>query len=450
MKPASLVLATALAALVTACGPGGPGGANKGAGGRHAARPPTLAEQQAQARTVTVVTVEARGLEGGVEASGSLVPREETSVYPEVNGFRVLRLLADQGQYVQAGQTLAVLDDTLLRSQIDQQAALLAQQQVQAARARSEATRVNGLDDQGVLAQEAVEARRFAARAAQAQAAAQAASLRDLRTRQGRMSVRAPYAGVVLERSVRVGDISAAGATPWFRIARGGVVELAADVPESALSSVQVGTPATVTLADGTQVIGAVRLVSPQVTTATRLGQVRITLPPNASVRPGGFARATFTGATVANLAVPETAVRYDAAGAAVMIVGQNNRVTRQSVTTGRRAGGYVELLTGPPAGTRIVSRFAAMLVSGDTVRPVADRQAAARPPQPIQPATPSRAGASTTAPATGGPPPPATGLAEPVRPVEPVRPAQPVGTPGAPRAAGSGGQGSGGGAQGQ
>jgi HlyD family secretion protein len=87
-------------------------------------------------------------------------------------------------------------------------------------------------------------------------------------------------------------------------------------------------------------------------------------------VRSGGFARATFLGFTRSASAVPETAVRYDAEGASVMVVGGDNRVQRIPVTTGQRGGGYVELISGPPIGSRVVQRAAAMLVAGDFIRP--------------------------------------------------------------------------------
>lgn len=395
MKIFKLAVALVLLAAVASCGrPPGAGGAR----GRPAVPGPTLAQQQSQARTVSIVVLGPHSLEGGLQASGALLPREDTAIFPQINGYRVVRVLTDEGQWVQGGQTLAVLDDTLLRSQVAQQEALVAQQAVQADRARSEAARVNGLDDEGVLSQEAVQGRRFAARAAAAQAAAQRAQLADLRTRLGQLAIRAPYAGLVIERTVRVGDIAAAG-SPWFRIARGGEVELAADVAESSLSSLSPGTPATVTLADGTQVQGTVRLVSPRVDATTRLGRVRVTLPVRPDVRSGGFARATFTGASVAALTTPETAVRYDAGGAAVMVVDANNRVTRQPVTTGRRGGGYVELLTGPPAGTKVVSRFASMLVVGDIIRPVLDPTYSAVPAPMTAPGAPMPIAAHPGAP---------------------------------------------------
>ena len=329
----------------------------------------TVDTTKAQARTVSVTTVEPREIQGGLAASGNLVPREDTAIFSQLTGFRVSQVLVDEGSWVKAGQPLARLDDTLLRAQLTQQTALASEQRVAAARADAEAARVKGLDTQGVLSQEQIDTRRFAAQSAHAQADAQIAAVADVRTRESLMTVRAPYAGLIIQRSVRAGDMGG-GTTPWFRMAKDGQVELEADLSEDSLGKIHVGDPARVTLADGTQVPGKVRIVSPGIDPTTKLGRVRISLPVRPDVRAGGFARAVFLGSTRSASAVPETAVRYDADGASVMTVGPDDKVSRVPVTTGERGGGWVELVTGPPIGSQVVERASSMLVPGDTVRP--------------------------------------------------------------------------------
>src|SRR5690606_34274701 len=71
-------------------------------------------ESDSQARAVNVVTLDARVLAGAIAASGPLIPREEAAVAPEVTGFRVARVLVEEGAYVRQGQTLAQLDPALL------------------------------------------------------------------------------------------------------------------------------------------------------------------------------------------------------------------------------------------------------------------------------------------------------------------------------------------------
>ena len=324
-----------------------------------------------QARAVRIVTVEARPITGALAASGDLIAREEAAVLPEVNGYRVARVLADVGDYVRAGQTLVQLDPTLISSQVAQAEAIAAQAEANALQAEDQANRVRDLDGQGVLSQEQIEQRRLQARAARAQARAQAANFRDLKTRSAKLAVTAPVSGLILERNVRPGDLSAGGANPWFRMARDGQVELAADLSEDDLARVRPGQSATVTLPSGANVQGQVRLISPQINPQTRLGRVRVLLPVRQDVRVGGFARAVFTDASGVVLTVPETAIRYDADGASLMVLGSNNRVKRVLIQAGQRGSGLVQIVKGPPAGSRVVANAAALMLDGDLVKPV-------------------------------------------------------------------------------
>jgi HlyD family secretion protein len=222
-----------------------------------------------------------------------------------------------------------------------------------------------------VLSQEQIDQRRFQAKAARATANAQAAALKDIRTRVGKLSVDSPVSGLVLERTVRPGDLSASGATPWFRLARDGEIELSAQLSEDNLAKIRPGQRAEVTLPSGTVAQGVVRLVSPQVDPQTKLGSVRVHLPVRSDIRAGGFGRAVFSEAAGLAPSIPETAIRYDADGASVMVVGTDNRVKRMIIQTGQRGLGRVQLVKGPAVGSRVVLNAAAFLLDGDRVRPV-------------------------------------------------------------------------------
>lgn len=336
--------------------------------GCHKAPPAKAAP--AQARAVTVVLVEPRAIAGALAASGDLVARQEAAVLPEVSGYRVAEVLTDVGQHVRKGQVLVRMDPTLIESQIAQAQAQFAQAQAQAAQAEDQALRVKGLDAQGVLSQEQIAQRRFQARAAQATAAAQAAAVKDLRTRAGKLQVTAPVSGLVLEKNVRPGELSATNDTPWFRLAADSQIELQAQLSEDDLARIRTGQRAQVTLPSGAVLTAVVRLISPQIDPKTKLGFVRLTLPVRDDVRAGGFARAMFTDATGQALAVPETALRYDADGASVMVVQPDNRVKRMHVRTGMRGSGLVQI-SGPAAGVRVVANAASFLLDGDLVKPV-------------------------------------------------------------------------------
>lgn len=336
-------------------------------------------DQQADKRTdpppptVTVAQVEQRPLDGGFTASGRLIPREEVAVAPELSGYRIARVLVEEDAQVSAGQVLAMLDDTLLRSQIAQARAQLAQQQVAYDKARMEAARVAGLDNQGVLSQEAIDQRRLADRSAQAAVAVARAQLEDLLTRQQRLVIRAPVGGRVLQRTARPGDASASG-TVLFTIARENLMELDAEVPEASMGTLAIGEPARVMLASGAQVDGRVRLLGARVDNQTGLSTARIALPVRSDLRPGGFAQARFVKQSEPVLVAPEGAVHYDADGAYTLLLDKNDRVRRVPVRTGRRAKGVVEILSGPSQGARVVLGGGAFVLEGDKVR-IAQRQ---------------------------------------------------------------------------
>lgn len=377
MTPSVRIFGSALlvAAALSGCG----GKAKKDAKAVPAAAP------AGAARNVTVATVESRTLTGGITSSGLLVSREEAAVSAEISGYRVLRVMADMGSMVSAGQPLVVLDDTLLRSQIDQQTAVAAQSDVAAQEAESQAARVAGMDNAGLLSQEQIEQRRFQAKSARAAANAQAAGVRDLKTRQSKMTVTAPVGGLVLERTVRPGDLSGTGGSPMFRIARDDLIELEAQMAEGDVASIRLGQSVQVTLPSGHLLQGTVRLIGPRVDPQTKLGQVRIALPRSSELRPGGFGRAVFGSAVTSALTVPEAALRYDADGVTVMVLDAGNKVSKVKVRAGRHGGGFVELVQGPPAGTRVLLGAASFVLEGDVVNPVAASAApAAAPAKPV------------------------------------------------------------------
>ena len=117
-----------------------------------------------QPLTATFAPVEMRTMDSGLSASGLLVPREEAAVSTQLDGYRVAEVLVDQGAEVAAGQPLARLDDTLLKAQLEQAEAAVANQEANFERAEAEARRVDGLDGQGVISQEQIDERRLAAR----------------------------------------------------------------------------------------------------------------------------------------------------------------------------------------------------------------------------------------------------------------------------------------------
>lgn len=321
-------------------------------------------------RTVSVATVTLRPMAGSVTASGLLLPREEVAVGSEISGFRVAELLVDEGASVKKGQVLARLDPSLLLAKIAQAEANLAQAQTSALQARTESDRLKGFEDIGAFSEEEIATRVAKAKNAEAGVDVAQAQLNDLQTQKQRMEVRSPVNGFVLERIVRLGDVSGQS-QPMFRLASNSLIELDAEVPEDDLANIAIGQQATVILPSGTELNGKVRLISPRIDPQTKLGRVRIQLPSHPELRAGGYAKVVFGQVSTPVPAVPEKAVQFEASGSLLIVVDSNNLARRVAVETGARNNGFVEIKKGPAVGTRVALGGGAFLLDGDPVNPI-------------------------------------------------------------------------------
>ena len=329
-------------------------------------------------QSMRVTRVEMRDLADEFVASGRLVVREEAAVGSELPGYRVAAVYVDEGDWVKQGQAMAKLDDALLQAQIAQAEATLATQKATLDFKNSQLSRAESLEQEGAFSKELLEQRRMEAASAKASLMASEASVNEMKVRQSRMTLRAPVAGMVLQRSIRPGDISGSAAGPYFRISRDGLIELDAEMPDAKLALLKEGSAALVKLTTGETIQGKVRFVSPRVDQNTSLGRARIQLPFDKALRPGSFAEARFGSSAASVLTVPASAIRYEAGGPSIMLVSNDNTVKQVPVKLGERSGDYVQLVEGPPAGSRVLAIGSSFTLDGDVIKPI--EEAAAQP----------------------------------------------------------------------
>ena len=350
------------------------------------------------AAVVTVARVAPADFAETVLASGSLVAREEILVGPEVEGLRITEVLTDEGARVKQGDVLARLVAATLDAQVAQNDAGIARSSAAIAQAKASIVQAearvvesrNALDrakplrGAGHMTEAMFDQREQAARTAQAQleaaqdglkvAEAEKAQVeaqrRELVWRRGRIEVMAPADGIVSRRMARVGGYAAGAAEPMFRIVAKGEVELDAEVVETRLFTIKEGQIARVEVAGLGTLEGKVRLVSPEVDKATRLGRVRIFLGDNPGLRVGSFARGVIATVSGNGLAVPSSAVLYGPDGPTVQVV-RANRVETRRIKTGLASGTLIEAREGLEDGELVVARSGTFLREGDAVRPV-------------------------------------------------------------------------------
>ena len=106
------------------------------------------------------------------------------------------------------------------------------------------------------------------------------AQLNATRAEIGRLDIRAPTSGLILERNIEVGQIVGAGSTSLFRLAEGGQMEMRAQMSQQDLAFVKVGMPASVTPVGSDQsYAGHIWQVAPTIDAQSRQGEVRIADP---------------------------------------------------------------------------------------------------------------------------------------------------------------------------
>lgn len=347
------------------------------------------------------VTVSKVAIENFVETaavSGSLIPREEILVSPEVEGLRVLELLADEGDKVKKGQVLARLVAEQLDAQLAQNDANLArsdaaiaqaesqivQSEAQSKEAAAQLERAVPLKQSGYLSGATYDQRESAAhttaaqliatrdglKAAKAEKAQVEAQRRELMWRRQNTEVTAPADGVISRRMGRIGGMASAAGEPMFRIIQNGEIELDAEIVETELRKVKVGQKAVVTVPENGDFQGTVRLVSPEVDKATRLGRVKIFLGVNPVLRIGSYARGRIETASSRGLAVPASAVAFEQGSKSVQVV-RNDTVQKIQVSVGLVTGDLVEIKGGLKEGDLVVTRAGTFLRDGDVVRPI-------------------------------------------------------------------------------
>lgn len=359
------------------------------------------AQQPSAGPAITVTSAKRDEIVQSVVVSGSMIARDEVLVTPEVDGFVITELLAEEGDRVAAGQVLARLSRTTLEVQraqneaqtakaqaaIDQAKAQIVEAEANLVQANNAFDRTKALRDSGNASLETFDQRAAVARGSQARlnsakqalAMAQAdlalsqAQGRDIEVRLARTEIKAPKAGIVSRRNARLGAMATLGAAePLFKIIADGAIELEADVAEVELPHLKVGQAVAVTPAGSDKPLaGQIRLISPEVDKASRLGRLRITLTGNPPVAVGSFARGVIETGRKTSIVLPLSAITYARGGAMVQSV-KDGRVTTKKVTLGLIGGGRAEIASGLAEGESVVARAGTFVRDGDIITPIA------------------------------------------------------------------------------
>ncbi len=370
---------------------------------RRAAKPAVGAkpgQSQTASLTVTAAPVETTRIARTLNVTGRVAARDDLiPVLPQVTGLQIKQVLVKEGDVVQAEQVMAVLDQSVLYTQIkqaeaqlqsaqavvEQRLAALAQAQATLKDAHIELQRYQALALAGAVSRKALDTRVTAVakdlevvRVTQANINSAQADVRNnvakgaqLRTQLAQTMVHAPVSGVVAQKLARIGDLTN-GMQKLFSIIRNGLLEVDAQVPANELPQVRIDAPTLITSTAFFRVHlqGRVREIAPLVDTPRRQATVKIDLPSTSLLQPGLFVRVAITTNTATSLIVPAQSVVTPATGGRIVfLLGAQGIVHAQPVQVGGIVNSdRIEIKQGLKVGDRVVVTSAASLNDGERV----------------------------------------------------------------------------------
>ena len=334
------------------------------------------AAQAGQVPSVSVVVPGRSQVGRMIGASGPLSARRDQPIGIAGQGGRVTRVLVDAGTWVRAGQVLATVDRSVQAQQAAQLAAQVEAARANAVLAQNNYERAVALQGRGFVSKAEIDSKKAARDAAYAQVRVAQAQLGATRAQIGQLNVIAPAAGLILSRSVEVGQIVSPGSGALFHLAEGGQMEMRAQMSQADIAAVHVGMPADVTPVGSQRTfVGNVWQVSPMIDAQSRLGDVRIAVPYDPVMRPGGFAEARIRAGMTSAPLLPQSAVLSDDRGNYAYIVNGKNEIERRDIKIGTVNDAGVTIAAGLSGNERVVLSAGPFLNPGQKVKP--QRQAA-------------------------------------------------------------------------
>lgn len=336
--------------LLSACGRSGADN-GRGADGTAALTPPPIPVEVAEARRET--------LSAAFQGTASLEAEAEAQVVAKTSGV-VLEILAEEGQTVTRDQIMARLDSERQRLAVRQSEATLR-------KLENDFRRTQELYERKLVGQDAFDRIRF-------DLDNQKAAFELAKLELSYTEVRAPIAGVVSKRAIKIGNFVNVNQT-LFKIDDFDPVLAVVNVPEREMGVIAPGQPVrmVVDAIDGVVFEGVVARVSPVVDVGT--GTFRVTAEfrdPQARLRSGMFGRLSIVHSLRLDaLVIPRAALLAEGAEAAVYAV-VDDQVRRTPVRLGYVGDGKAEVLEGLSEGTQVVTLGQAAVRDGARVQVLA------------------------------------------------------------------------------
>lgn len=304
------------------------------------------------AANLTSETVAYRAVPREYQLDGVIEAINQATISAQTQG-QVKEILFDVDDFVEAGSIIARIKDTEHRARVAQAAAELDSATATLNHAREEFERIKGLFNKQAASESAMDKAIADVKNAQARVEVAAAALEQANEQLAYTQVRAPYAGLVTQRHVQVGEMASPG-QPLMTGLSLKQLRVAVDVPQNLIPAIRAGQGVRILLPDNQVVAATGMTVFPFADQGSNTFKVRLNLPANlANLYPGMFVKAGFLTGEKRELAIPKSAVvqRSEVTGTYVI---KEGKVSFRLIRVGRDLGDSLVVLSGLTEGEQV------------------------------------------------------------------------------------------------
>ena len=308
------------------------------------------AARMAQTATVSVVLDKPmrRTLVPQLNFTGSLDPVWQAQVAAKVDG-RLEKVYVDEGDKVEKGQTLAVLEQTDTNADLLNAKGAYAEAVAGLGKAQRDLARYQRLFEAGAISQLALDDYVFALENAQAQVDAAKGVLQGMESKVQGTILTAPEGGIIAKRFYQEGYYAKA-ATPIFSVADISRLKTIIHVPEGNISSIAVGNKARIIMPayDNKTITGQITRIAPVADQPSHMFATEVSVDNSDGLRAGIYVRVELEAEPKENvLTIPNHAIVMRGDQKTVFCADEKGVITRKVLDVGYSDDQYSEILGG-------------------------------------------------------------------------------------------------------
>jgi RND family efflux transporter MFP subunit len=330
------------------------------------------ADKASQGRVVAVevAQVARRDISPVTTYSANLEPVWSADISAKSDG-RIDTLYVEEGDYVQNGTIIALLDTNELEAQVVQAEGNLLSNQASLEQAELDYRRIEALAGQGAVSAQALDAARSKRDLSIGQVRSAQGNLTLLQARLANATIVSPRSGVIVKKQLQSGFFAKSG-SPIVTVADITALLAKTTIGEAQIAQITIGNTVKVKVdaIPDKEVTGSITRISPAAVLPARTFTADITIPNTDGVlKTGMFAKVNIPMPTRSGvIAIPEGALVMREDQKTVFVVTSDNKVQQRVLKLGYVGGGWAEVIDGLVQGETIVTSGQNKLKDGSKI----------------------------------------------------------------------------------